>query len=510
MKIEQGASRRGMVRVCSWLVAAWIPMIASAFNATLEWDANTETDLAGYKTYYGPGSRTYTNIVDVGNVTSNRLFALTPGATYFFAVTAYNTSGDESDFSDEIAYTVPSSGNAPPTLDPISDVVVDEDAPVQSILLSGITTGATNESDTLRLTAISDNPAVIPNPSVIYDGAGSTGTLSFTPATNANGVATIEVIVDDGQNQNSVVTRHFAVSVGAVNDPPALDSLPDLMVAADGNARFVSLTGIHSGATNEDQALTVTATSSDPGRVPNPTADYNSPDTSGTLAFTPVAGGGTATITVTVDDGAASNNITTRSFEVAVQGMDQAPTISAIPDQTVIKNRSSETIPFTIGDGETPATNLVLSASTSNTNIISTNGITFGGSGSNRTGILTAQKGRLGTALVTIHVNDGLLQASTTFQFTIANLAKTLSETAILSATAIPLEGIAIQWSSAAGGVYRVVFKEQLSDSTWHDLSPDIYADGAVTTWTDASAPSHRSRYYSVVMIQPETVIGIQ
>ena len=77
---------------------------------TLIWDANTEPDLEGYKLYYGYASREYSYSIDVGNLTSYTVADLEAGETYYFTVTAYNSSGYESDYSDEVNYEVPLEG----------------------------------------------------------------------------------------------------------------------------------------------------------------------------------------------------------------------------------------------------------------------------------------------------------------------------------------------------------------------------------------------------------------
>jgi hypothetical protein len=76
-----------------------IPFLLLA--AVLVWNSNQEPDLAGYNLYQGGESRTYTNRTTLPAVTTNRLGRLRSG-TYFFAVTAFNTSGAESDFSNEL------------------------------------------------------------------------------------------------------------------------------------------------------------------------------------------------------------------------------------------------------------------------------------------------------------------------------------------------------------------------------------------------------------------------
>ena len=73
-------------------------------QVTLAWDRNTEPDLAGYKIYYGTGSRVYNWFIDVGNVTTHTVTGLTDGSTYYFAATAYDTSNVESTYSTEIIY----------------------------------------------------------------------------------------------------------------------------------------------------------------------------------------------------------------------------------------------------------------------------------------------------------------------------------------------------------------------------------------------------------------------
>ena len=70
-------------------------------TVSLEWDANMETDLEGYKMYTGTSSRNYSNVIDLGNVTSAYIEI---GTGTFFAVTAYNTAGLESGFSNEVFY----------------------------------------------------------------------------------------------------------------------------------------------------------------------------------------------------------------------------------------------------------------------------------------------------------------------------------------------------------------------------------------------------------------------
>lgn len=78
-----------------------------AASVGLAWDPNTESDLAGYKVYSGTASRNYTNVVTLGLVTTYTVTNVAYDITTFFAVTAYNTSGLESEFSNEVNALVP-------------------------------------------------------------------------------------------------------------------------------------------------------------------------------------------------------------------------------------------------------------------------------------------------------------------------------------------------------------------------------------------------------------------
>jgi len=98
----------GLIALCAFASAS---NTHAAQNVTLAWDANSETNLAGYKLYYGAASRAYTNVSNLGNVLSASV-TLLEGSTYYFAVTAVNTLGVESDYSEEVSHNIP--GNRSP------------------------------------------------------------------------------------------------------------------------------------------------------------------------------------------------------------------------------------------------------------------------------------------------------------------------------------------------------------------------------------------------------------
>lgn len=77
--------------------AASLSWTAPATNS----DGTPLNDLTGYRIYYGTSSGQYSNSVDVGTFTSSVISGLTVGETYYFVVTAYDTAGNESGYSNE-------------------------------------------------------------------------------------------------------------------------------------------------------------------------------------------------------------------------------------------------------------------------------------------------------------------------------------------------------------------------------------------------------------------------
>ena len=75
-------------------------------TATLTWNSSTSSDVAGYKVYMGTASGVYGPPTSVGNGLASQVTNLQTGTTYFFAVTAVDTSGNESTFSNEVSKSI--------------------------------------------------------------------------------------------------------------------------------------------------------------------------------------------------------------------------------------------------------------------------------------------------------------------------------------------------------------------------------------------------------------------
>ena len=95
-----------------------------------------------------------------------------------------------------------------PTLDALPALNIPVNTPSQSVSLSGI--GTTQKVVSLAVSVVSDNPALVPTPTVSYTSPAPTGSLTLSPVAGQVGVANITVTVSDGVSQ---VNQSFAVTI---------------------------------------------------------------------------------------------------------------------------------------------------------------------------------------------------------------------------------------------------------------------------------------------------------
>ena len=314
--------------------------------------------------------------------------------------------------------------NNPPTLNALADLNVDEDAPPQTVALTGIGNGG-EAGQAVSITAVSDNPALVPNPTIAYFSPTSTGTLRFQPAPDAFGTCLITVTASDGQPQNGTVVRTFRVTVNPVNDAPTLDPIPDAVVtqpiAPGTNLPIaVPLSGITAGAANENQLLTLSATASvvSGGVISNGTFAYTSPATTGqyNLQIVGIPPGLYATVTITVNDGQPTNGTASRTFRVfynpnGATGLPTTPpTLDPIADVTA--NRALPTQVAValagIGDGDpNQVLPITVTASSSDPTLVSLGAVSYSSPAATGTLPYAISSTRGGTATVRVTVSNG-------------------------------------------------------------------------------------------------------
>ena len=269
-----------------------------------------------------------------GSVTVN-----TTGAYTYQPITNYNgsdsftytlTNGNARAATATVNLTITAVNDAP-SFTKGADQTVLEDAGPQTVAswATAISAGPSDEAGQTVTFVVSNNNS---NLFLVPPSVSTGGTLAYTPATNANGSATVTLYAQDNGGtanggSNTSASQTFVINVTAINDAPTLNAISNLILQEGAGSQTVNLSGITVGPTNEaGQSLAVTTTSSNPALIPSPTVIYTSPNATGSLNFTSLSNVlGTTTITVVVrDNGGTANggvDAMTNTFTVTVQSI---------------------------------------------------------------------------------------------------------------------------------------------------------------------------------------------
>jgi large repetitive protein len=239
--------------------------------------------------------------------------------------------------------------NDAPTFVAGPDQTVLEDSGAQTVTTwsTSISAGAINESgQVLTFNVTNDNNALFSAQPAVSPA----GTLTFTPAADASGSATVSVALsDNGGTVNGGVdtssTLTFAITVTPVNDAPSFTAGPDQTVAEDAGPQTANpwATAISAGSNEGGQTLTFTVTN-DNNPLFNAQPAVNS---SGVLTFTSAAdASGSATVSVTLTDsgGTANGGVDssgTQTFTITVTAVDDSPV--AVADSATVSEDSGAT-----------------------------------------------------------------------------------------------------------------------------------------------------------------------
>lgn len=373
------------------------------------------------------GNLTFTSapsINDAGTLTYQATANAFGAATY--SVTMYDDGGTANGGQNTSAprnFTINvNSINDQPTISPIADVNIDEDAGEMVVNMTNITAGPM-ENQALTVSVTSGNTDLIPIPTVNYSSPATTGAIRFTPELNQSGQSTITVIINDGGSSNNIKQEIFLVTVNPVNDLPTINQVADQgPLIENSGEQIVNLGGITAGG-GEDQALLLSVSSSNTALIPVPDLTYLG-GTTAQLAYTPEANeSGESTITVSVDD--QNGEITQMSFKVIISPVNDPPTLDPITSPSAVNEDSGEQqITLT---GITPGTNedqeLTITVESSNTDLLSSYAIDYTYPANSGTLSYTTNANQFGSSIVTVTVDDGsAIDSQVSEQFTVTVL----------------------------------------------------------------------------------------
>jgi VCBS repeat-containing protein len=224
----------------------------------------------------------------------------------------------------------------------------------------------------------------------------ASGSFSYTPAANFNGTDSFTYRASDGTLTSSPAT--VTITVTAVNDSPV--AAADAYSTAEDTNLSVDSPGVLANDSDPDGDPLSVVLAAGPGHG---TLTLND---DGSFSYTPAANfNGTDSFTYRASDGALTSSVAT--VTITVTAVNDAPTVTVAAGGTCGADDHSGTINLAVGDVESPATTLSLSASSSNPALVPNGNLVLGGNGANRTLKASSVGGRSGTAVVTVTVGDG-------------------------------------------------------------------------------------------------------
>ncbi len=327
--------------------------------------------------------------------------------------------------------------NDAPAIAPISAQSVAEDGTlVLNFNLSDVDSVVTCSA--VHLSATSSSASVVVGSSIVFGGTVPNCTATIVPVAEATGTTTIAITANDNGAPSLQDTESFVLTVNAANDTPVISAIAAQTVDEDLVSAPISFT-----ISDVDNVLTcagsVTATSGTPAIVANAGLIVGGTAPNCTLTAQSVLNqsGGPVVITVVVTDGTLS---ATRTFNLTVNPVDDAPTVTTIANQTVNEDTATSALAFSISDiDSTLNCTTGITKGSSNTTIVPVVNIVTAGTAPNCTVVVTpAANQNGGPVTITLGVTDGTNTTNTTF---------TLTVTSILDITSItlPSDGVYVQ-----------------------------------------------------------------
>jgi glucuronoarabinoxylan endo-1,4-beta-xylanase len=205
----------------------------------------------------------------------------------------------------------------------------------------------------LIITAVSSNPELIPDPQIDYLSGSSNGSLTYKPALDRSGIATISLRLTGNAPDPKVML--FDVEIEK-NMAPDIDPVESIAVPA-GQPQTFMLTGISDGNPNAAQDIELTTSSSDTSRL-RTEIQYTSREPSAMLILRPAQLTGPVTVILTLkDDGGTSDggidSLRTEFQVIIYRSVNLSPTLDPVEEQSVLEGSGEQTILLTgISDGD--------------------------------------------------------------------------------------------------------------------------------------------------------------
>lgn len=282
-------------------------------------------------------------------------------------ITVVNLDTGCSGSREYVLHVDPSAGTAP-SFTPGGNQTVNEDAGAQSVAWATGISDNDGNTQTLNFTVDANTNTALFS---VQPAVSAAGTLTYTPAADANGSADITVTLHDSGASNNVSTpATFTINVTAVNDAPSFTKGADQQAFESSGAHSVNpwATAMSAGPADESgQALNFIVTNNN-----NPLFSVQpAVAVDGTLSYTLQAGqSGTAIVSVSLHDdgGTANSGVDTsavQTFNIVVDPINHAPTFTSGGNVTVNEDSGAYSNAWATAvsdaDGNTQALDFIVS-----------------------------------------------------------------------------------------------------------------------------------------------------
>lgn len=299
----------------------------------------------------------------------------------------------------------------------------------------------------------SSNESIVPSSSAVFGGIFPICAVTLTPVTNATGTTIIQVTANDGE---FTANQTFNLNVIAVNTPPTVGTIATQNLTEDTPSALIPFT-ISDTDTLLSCLTSVTVSSSNTDLIDSSSVVFSGSAPACNARITPKENAnGTANVTFSVTDGSLA---TTRTFTANVSSVNDAPTITSIPNKgTPVDIQAMVAFSIEDADHALNCSNSYVSMTTSNPSVFSSSSMVLGGIAPNCLATFTPQPGVEGFTNITLTVSDGSLSSSTTFRLaTIGPLAispktGTLQNGNQMTFTAEGGSGVGYTFSIVSGG----------------------------------------------------------
>lgn len=337
---------------------------------------------------------------------SDSVLSINNGVTYTVKIVAVNNSGTT---ESNIITTTPVNNDVAPVASSITPSGVVEDTSSTIQLSYSDANGDLATSCTISAaTNITITNACTCN-------AGGFCSVGIQGNSNYNGSASFHYTVTANGATSNVSTASFFIA--AVNDAPTISAIANHTTDEDVATGAIAFT-INDVDSTLNCSTSVTSSSSNTSVLANSGIVIGGTAPNCTVTLTPVAhASGTATVNLTVSDGALSDS---KSFSLIVNAVNNAPTISSISNQTTNEDTNTNAISFTITDIDSTLTCAgSVSKASSNTSLVDNSGIVIAGTAPNCTVTISPIANAFGNTNITLTVSDGQLTAAKTFTLTV-------------------------------------------------------------------------------------------